>query len=428
MKTELVGEQMQPSLDVGDPERAQAQVRAVALGLDPRHAATMSDAELRAVLDRASRRDRNCALLLPLAQRLTMEGLKARLTALHQQHQHGAGSSAPAQGESLPDEDPQEESDLIEVLCDQYGVTVAADGLVEVERFTRAAIRLIGPVLPVALYHHTSTALLDRISRDGLRVGRPTNFFNTQAGVYLSTIASGVPVGAYSARAARVHGGDPCTLRVKRRLWQIRPDPDDQDLVWAQGRQFVTPQVPPEDIRWDDPVLHSLALLQGGRRVVESDDALGRLRTEGAWFQGSVATDGLGLPMALYHGTSAYFERFADNDKGIWMAEDPEQAALFSGIRSGAPRVLKLHASIRRPWIVVRYGSEFPYSRMLDQAIPALKALGYDGIYRPQDRVWVAFEPHQVRSAFTPEHGEGEGQDPEKAEASSVNADRRHRA
>ena len=196
----------------------------------------------------------------------------------------------------------------------------------------------------------------------------------------------------------------------------------------VHGGEPCAPQVPPEDICWDEPVLRCLTQLQDGQRVVQAADALARLRTEGPWFQGSLATDGLGLPMALYHGTSVDFEQFADNDRGIWMAEDPEQAALFSGIRSGAARVLKLHASIRRPWITVRYGSDFPYNRMLDQAIPALKALGYDGIYRPQDRVWVAFEPHQVRSAFTPEHGEGEGQDPEEAEASSVNADRRHRA
>lgn len=196
----------------------------------------------------------------------------------------------------------------------------------------------------------------------------------------------------------------------------------------VHGGEPCAPQVPPEDICWDEPVLRCLTQLQDGQRVVQAADALARLRTEGPWFQGSLATDGLGLPMALYHGTSVDFEQFADNDRGIWMAEDPEQAALFSGIRSGAARVLKLHASIRRPWITVRYGSDFPYSRMLDQAIPALKALGYDGIYRPQDRVWVAFEPHQVRSAFAPEYGEGEGQPAtEEAQASPFTAGQRQR-
>lgn len=139
--------------------------------------------------------------------------------------------------------------DLEAELQERFGMTVASDGLLECPRIT-FAMNWVGD-LPFALYHHTSTALLDSIRRDGLLVGRQTNFFNSQAGVYVSTISSGTPVETYSRRAARVHGGEPMTLRVARQLADLTPDPDDADLAWAQGRQFITPAVPVKSIRWD---------------------------------------------------------------------------------------------------------------------------------------------------------------------------------
>ncbi len=144
-------------------------------------------------------------------------------------------------------------------------------------------------------------------------------------------------------------------------------------------------------------------LLPAQRTPRAAEPWLARLRQGGAWFAGSAAADATGSPITLYHGTSADFESFQDNARGIWLAESAQQASLFADIRRGAPRVLALHASIRRPWVLIRYGQDFPYSQMLDQSVPALKALGYDGLYRPEDRAWVAFEPRQVRSAITPE-------------------------
>ena len=37
-----------------------------------------------------------------------------------------------------------------------------------------------------------------------------------------------------------------------------------------------------------------------------------------------------------------------------------------------------------------------PYSQQLDQSASALAARGYDGIYAPDERVWVAFSPEQI--------------------------------
>ncbi|WP_404666764.1 hypothetical protein [Roseateles asaccharophilus] len=138
---------------------------------------------------------------------------------------------------------------LLEVLADSFGVQVADDGLLEAGRISDR-LAWVGD-LHFALYHHTSSALIPAFERDGLKIGKQTNFFNTQAGVYVSTIAAGTPVSVYSKRAALVHGGEPITLRVKRRMVDLTPDPDDADLDWAQGRQFVTPAVPAADIIWE---------------------------------------------------------------------------------------------------------------------------------------------------------------------------------
>jgi len=139
--------------------------------------------------------------------------------------------------------------DLHEKLSERFGLIVAQDGLLEVDKITDD-LKWVGS-LPFALYHHTSSALFPVMRHEGLRIGPQTNFFNTQAGVYVSTIAGGQPVEVYSARAARVHGGEPSTIRVRRELSDLTPDPDDVDLAWAHGRQFVTPSVPPQDIYWD---------------------------------------------------------------------------------------------------------------------------------------------------------------------------------
>ncbi len=210
-----------------DPERALAEQRAIGLGADPLDVQVMHDDELRYTLARLDHERRRAPMTD--AKRAALTEIAARLDAAT---------------------DIAGLLDLQQHLADRYGLEVADDGLVEVERLSADNSALIGS-LPIAMYHHTATALLPAIARDGLVVGKQTNFFNTQAGVYLSTIRAGLPVSIYSARAARVHGGEPCTLRVRRRLFEVQPDPDDADLVWARGRQFITPSVPACDVLWD---------------------------------------------------------------------------------------------------------------------------------------------------------------------------------
>lgn len=197
-----------------DQERLDAEALAVSRGANADSVKTMSDDELRRELFRLSRPVRK----EPAAKTKTLKALSKR----------AGGATA-------------------EQLDEQFGITVADDGLVQIDKLTEENAKVIGD-LPIAFYHHTSTALLPAIQQEGLKVGKQTNFFNTQAGVYVTLIQAGVPVTTYSSRAAKVHGGEPTTLRLKRRISDVIPDPDDADLAWAQGKQFITPRVPASDL------------------------------------------------------------------------------------------------------------------------------------------------------------------------------------
>lgn len=140
---------------------------------------------------------------------------------------------------------------VAERLESEYGLRVADDGLVECDRLDGRVQALVGD-LPVALYHATSTALASAIAADGLRIGRATNFFNTQAGVYLSVKSGSAAMDLYGRTASAVHGGEPMVVRVRRRVDQLRADPDDADLAPACDVQFVSEPVPVEDLLGPD--------------------------------------------------------------------------------------------------------------------------------------------------------------------------------
>lgn len=220
-----------------DQERLDAENRLKELGnrlgisgSDVAKMLALDDAGLRRALDRLRLKSRHPGeAAWPRAKTLVTKQLKACLVA----------GGAVGMRASL--------SDVAQHLAEDYRIEVADDGLVEVDKITDAVRKLVGD-LPVAVYHHTSSALLPKIAAQGLIVGKQTNFFNTQAGVYLSTRRSGEPVDIYSKRAAHVYGGDPAVIRVRRRLDQLVPDPDDADLAWAQGVQFISQPVPAKDV------------------------------------------------------------------------------------------------------------------------------------------------------------------------------------
>lgn len=224
-----------PTSTPKDPDRLEAEETALQLagrlGQDtpslPTRLALASDDELRRILTALRREARAVARSVPEAKAQTLRLLQVRL-------------GASAAGLDLWAVETQ--------LAEELGLYVADDGLIEADRLLEPQRRLIGQ-LPVALFHHTASGVLASIQEHGLIVGKQTNYFNSQAGVYVSARRAGEPVAVYSRVAAARHGGEPMVLRVRRTLDQITPDPDDADLAWAQGVQFITrPPVPVDDL------------------------------------------------------------------------------------------------------------------------------------------------------------------------------------
>jgi hypothetical protein len=141
--------------------------------------------------------------------------------------------------------------DCKDFLADVLSMDVHTDGLLAADRWG-ADQRAVAGERPIALFHHTSSRLRARIRREGLRVvdSRPGQF-NSKAGVYLTTQTGGPAPDHYADAAChRARGGDSMTIRVRTTLDALRDDPDDQDLIWTHGRQFVMPSVPPAQLAW----------------------------------------------------------------------------------------------------------------------------------------------------------------------------------
>lgn len=107
----------------------------------------------------------------------------------------------------------------------------------------------------VWLYHGTSSALLPRIRREGLRPDQTPKGSGTTPGyLYLtarpgSVFSKGGDAAFYARQSAGRFGGRPVILRVMADWDTLLPDDDDQDLS-CYAHQFRVPfGVPPEDIR-----------------------------------------------------------------------------------------------------------------------------------------------------------------------------------
>jgi len=149
------------------------------------------------------------------------------------------------------------ELELLEQYLEEKGsIEVRDDGLIEFWQLSSPALEIdvyqvIGD-LPVALHHHTATGALPAIRREGLRSDvQRADQLSSGAGVYLTTEVSGPAVRGYGYKAARLHGGNPVCLTVRRTLDEIWPDPDDEDLS-SGSVQWITGHVPPQDIvEWE---------------------------------------------------------------------------------------------------------------------------------------------------------------------------------
>lgn len=158
---------------------------------------------------------------------------------------------------------------------------------------------------------------------------------------------------------------------------------------------------------WGDT--HFTNRLHGLKEYLQEVDLKSLCSQDGPLSQSALTTDakvrlllntqavGLdGSPLTLYHGTQGVFTKFSSNPRGLFFTENRADAEPFSRIRKGEPVIKAVHLAINRPWTMIRYSDDTPYSVQVDQSIATLKAKGFDGIHCPDDKVWIAFEPRQV--------------------------------
>lgn len=152
------------------------------------------------------------------------------------------------------DDDESRLDYLSDWLQEVHSIAIEEHGYVEFWRLEPDVERLIGD-LPVVVYHHTSSSVVPKIKREGLRadVKRINTHQNSGAGVYVTTELSGPAVNGYHSHAVQKNrkGGRPVTLSIKTYLSELEPDPDDQDIQ-SGATQYVLPYVAPRDIIWDE--------------------------------------------------------------------------------------------------------------------------------------------------------------------------------
>lgn len=142
---------------------------------------------------------------------------------------------------------------LDEFTSDRFEFGIREDGLIEPERITAENAKIIGE-LPIVVYHHSTDAIEDQVGRDGLRpssekgIKKVNPYLNSSSGVYVTTEYGSNATRGYQNHAIQTHGGNARTWEIRTTISQLQDDPDDADLGWSQGRQFVLPYVSPSDI------------------------------------------------------------------------------------------------------------------------------------------------------------------------------------
>lgn len=202
-------------------------------------------------------------------------------------------------------------------LSDEYQVSVNSDGYVQFEELTPQVKKLIGNN-KVLLYHHTSDAIINSISKDGIiSTGANVNRNSYRnLGVYLTAEYSGNAVEGYKNRAWNFHGGNPITLEVSTTVDHLKPDDNDSDLKSGRS-QFVVDKVKPEDIinlsefKPKNTItingVEKSTLNSNGKPIANSEEGI---RNFWKWFGDSKVVDSKGRPLVVYHGTNADFSEF----------------------------------------------------------------------------------------------------------------------
>lgn len=144
-----------------------------------------------------------------------------------------------------------------------------------------------------------------------------------------------------------------------------------------------------------------------------------------AWFSGSKVVDAHGKPQVVYHGTSkdAPFTKFKPSRRGTWFSDKPEIASSYAETndsqgydfyerrpKNTASRVIPAYLSIKNPYAptdadIQRYRVSENYQRAERAMFDDARRAGHDGVMLgdPDHRVWVTFQPNQIKSVFNTE-------------------------
>jgi len=132
------------------------------------------------------------------------------------------------------------------------------------------------------------------------------------------------------------------------------------------------------------------------------------------WFGASTVVDACGKPLLVYHGTTAYFRRFAKSKDGGFHFGDRAAAGwrladLTLDEETPGNRILGVYLSILRPKLLdFDAGDAHSWRKQIKRA----KAEGFDGIRypnaaeldedeetdeRPTTLSWIVFKPGQIK-------------------------------
>lgn len=143
---------------------------------------------------------------------------------------------------------------LDEFTSEYYDFSIREeDGIIVPERITSENRPIIGD-LPIAVYHHSTDAIDHLVQMRGLQssnepgVDQVNPYLNSSSGVYVTTEIGGNAVDGYHSNAITHHGGNERTWEIITTVDRLTDDPDDEDLAWSAGRQFILPYVDPSQI------------------------------------------------------------------------------------------------------------------------------------------------------------------------------------
>ncbi|MGW8169653.1 MAG: ADP-ribosyltransferase-containing protein [Sulfurovaceae bacterium] len=103
-----------------------------------------------------------------------------------------------------------------------------------------------------------------------------------------------------------------------------------------------------------------------------------------------------GTPKVFYHGTGADFEEFKISKgiygQGIYFAEDPKLANIYSYRDNGEPNVMPVYLKMQNPLVLKEGDKLLPYIVMVDK--------GHDGLIIDlnKDNQYIVFNPNQIKS------------------------------